>query len=555
MFVLRDYQSDSVAAAWSFLCSQRGNPVVVLPTGSGKSLVIAQLCRDAVERFGGRVIVLAHRKELLLQNAEKIIALLPEMDVGIFSAGLNSRDTEHSIVVAGIQSVYQRAFDFGERNLVIIDEVHLVPHDGEGMYKTFLNDLRIANPRLRMVGTTATPFRLDCGPLCRPDALFQKVCYSAPIQQLIASGYLCNLTTKPAQGTVDTASLRVRCGEFVAADSESLFGGIVQSACEEIVSAASDRKSVLIFCSGVNHAERVAREIERISGDRCGVVTGGTLPLERSQMLADFASRRLRWLCNVDVLTTGFDAPCIDCIAILRATMSAGLFAQICGRGFRIHPEKSDCLVLDFGQNIKRHGPIDAIDYGRCRRTGEQPGEAPTKTCLNCEIECFAGAADCPNCGFHFPKSESKHDDNADTESAILAEPESWIVEEVRYAEHHKKKAAPDSPPTMRVDYICQPFDGVGGNLDGTTISEWICVEHEGFAGKKAFRWWRERSNFDCPETVFEAVDLACRGALASPSKIITQKEGRWYRVLSAELDEKPVELVADENELEEVPF
>jgi len=550
LYQLRDYQLESVSAAWSFLCNQQGNPVIVLPTGAGKSLVIAQIGKDAVERYAGRVIVLAHRKELLAQNAEKIAALLPDLDVGVFSAGLRSRDTEHDIVVAGIQSVYQRAFDFGQRNLVIIDEAHLVPHDGEGMYRSFLDDLRTANPKLRMIGTTATPFRLDCGPLCRPGGLFQKVCYSAPIRQLIEAGYLCNLTTRPAESAADTSGLRVRHGEFVVADSEALFGGLVSSACAEIVAATSDRKSVLIFCSGVNHAERVAAEMTRLTGEPCGTVTGDTTPLERSATLDAFKTRQLRFLCNVDVLTTGFDAPCIDCIAILRATMSAGLFAQICGRGFRLFPGKADCLVLDFGQNIKRHGPLDAIDYGRCKRTGAQPGEAPTKTCPNCETKNYAGVAECSDCGFSFPKADIKHDTEADTETPILSEPETWTVEEVHYSTHLKKKG--DGPPTLRVDYICQPIDG-GGNLDGTTISEWICLEHpHGYALAKARRWWKSRSLVVCPLSIDEAVDFASRGALAAPSQITTRKEGRWQRVMSAVLDEKPSELV---EEMEEIPF
>ena len=450
--ILRWYQSEAVAATWGFLCSQPGNPVVVLPTGAGKSVVIAQLCRDAVERYEGRVIVLAHRKELLEQNADKIMRLLPGIDIGIYSAGLRSRDTDHAVVVAGIQSVFKRAYDFGRRNLVICDEVHLVPFDGEGMYRTFLADLRSANERLRMVGTTATPFRLDCGPLCRPDGLFQKVAYSASIQRLIADGYLSRLTTKPADTSADTSGLRVRAGEFVAAESEALFSRLVDSACREIVTKTADRRSVLIFCSGVDHAQQVARAIERLAGEPCGVVTGETLPLERTATLGAFASQRLRFLTNCDILTTGYDCPCIDAIAILRATMSAGLYAQIVGRGLRVAPGKANALILDFGENIKRHGPIDAIDYGRCRQTGLQPGEAPTKNCPNCGIECYAGLSEC-ECGFRFPPPKNRHQAEADEQSEVLSTPETFVVEAVSYAAHEKKKAGPDHPPTMCVSY------------------------------------------------------------------------------------------------------
>ena len=280
----RWYQEESVNAVWQYLCTEQGSPVVVLPTGAGKSLVIAMLCRDAVKRFGGRVLVLAHRKELLQQNAEKIKALLPDMDVGIYSAGLKSRDTDHDIVLGGIQSVYNKAGEFGSRQLILIDEVHLVPSDGEGMYKTFLGEMRQINSRIRMCGLTATPFRTGSGKLCRPDALFQKICYDVPIRRLINEGYLSNLITSTADASVDTSGLRIRAGEFVANEMVALFDddAKIRLACEELISKTQGRKSTLIFCSGVHHAEQVAETLTSMTGVECGVVTGDTPALELS---------------------------------------------------------------------------------------------------------------------------------------------------------------------------------------------------------------------------------------------------------------------------------
>lgn len=540
---LRGYQTDAVAAAWSFLCSQAGSPVICAPTGSGKSWMISQLCKDAVERFNGRVLVTCHRKELIVQDADKIRILLPGMDIGVYSAGLCARDLDHDIVVCGIQSVYKRALEFGSRQLVLADEAHLVPHDGEGMYRTFVNDLRSANPRLRMVGLTATPFRLDSGPLCRPDGIFQKICYSANIREMIADGWLCNLTTKPAEATIDTSGIRVAGGEFVSYESLRAFDqrGIVEASCQEIGAKTRDRKSVLIFCSGVSHAYHVKQAIESISGEPCGIVTGESTPLERGAALGDFKNRRLRFLVNIDVLSHGFDCPCIDAIAVLRATMSPGLFCQICGRGFRTHPEKVDgCLVLDFGENIKRHGPIDAIDYGKPKGHGNgHAGKAPTKTCPNCKQEVHLSAREC-ECGWLFREAGPKHNGQADTQSEILSVPEHWIVEKIAYSLHEKKKGLPDASCTLRVDYECIPADGTGGNLERKTISEWICLGHVGFARVKAVRWWKQHSRAPVPSTVEAAVDLCQRGAVASAHHLVTRKERYWDRVLSYELDEKP---------------
>ena len=542
---LRWYQSAAVSETWDYLRQQSGSPVVVMPTGSGKSLVIAALCSEAVAKWSGRVLVVAHRKELLEQNADKIRRLAPALDVGVYSAGLRSRDVEHSVVCCGIQSVFKRSEEFGRRDLVIVDEVHLVPSDGEGMYRTFLTELRKFNQHVRMVGLTATPFRTGEGKLTGADKLFQKVCYDVPIKRLIDEGFLCQITNQAGQATLDTSGLHVRGGEFVSHEVESLFnaGDNVQAACREIVAKTADRHSVLVFCSGVKHAERVQDEIERLTQQQVGLVTGETLSLERAETLRRFRAGALRYLCNVDVLTTGFDAPNIDCVCVLRATMSPGLFAQIVGRGFRVEPSKSGCLVMDFGENLKRHGPIDSPEFGQ-ESQSKGTGEGPQKVCPNCQEEVPAGLSEC-GCGFVFPerKRGNNHETEADGESALLAEqvaPQTWIVESVDWSRHRKKKGTPDDPDTLRVDYVCTLADEPSGNLSRKTISEWVCLEHDGFARTKAALWWRARSLAPVPADIDEALELWHRGAVAAPERITTKREGRWYRILSAEIDEKP---------------
>jgi DNA repair protein RadD len=564
----RWYQDESVAAVWQHLCTQQGSPVVVLPTGAGKSLVIAMLCRDAVQRFNGRVIVLAHRKELLQQNAEKIRALLPDMDVGIYSAGLNSRDTDHDIVLAGIQSVYERAGEFGSRQIVIIDEVHLCNSDGEGMYKTFLGKMREINPKLRMVGLTATPFRTGEGKLCRPDALFQSVCYEASIKRLINEGYLSNLITATADNTVDTSGLHIRAGEFVVNEMVALFDdeAKIKLACQELVTKTQGRKSTLIFCSGVHHAESVAETIQQLTGEECGIVVGDTPPIERASMLARFRSGELKRLCNCDVLTTGFDAPGIDAIAVLRATASPGLFAQICGRGLRTAEGKQDCMILDFGSNVKRHGPLDDPDYGKQSKGGSKGnGDAPTKTCPNCEEELHLSATEC-DCGFQFPRQLARHETQAGSDQVLSGnEPiVEWVVDEFAMARHKKKGGTPDDPDTLRIDYICHE-PGTDGNLARQRVSEWVCLEHDGYAGRKAQDWWLKRCLVSA-NGIDDAIELWERGAVATPTAIRTKKDGKWLRVVGYDLDPIPErdewrdvgESVVDVNDewaMDDVPF
>lgn len=548
---LRDYQQAAVDKTWEYLCSQSGSPVIVMPTGSGKSPTLAHIAKQAIERFNGRVLVVAHRKELLEQNAEKLRACIPDIPIGIYSAGLRSRNTDHAIICCGIQSVYNKAHEFGARHLVIIDEVHLVPSDGEGMYRTFLESLRCLNPRLRMVGLTATPFRTGEGEICGAGNLFQSICYEVDINYLINNGYLCKLTTTPADATLDTSKLHIRAGEFIPSEVVSLFddSAKVDLACREIVEKTRNRKSVLVFCSGVFHAQHVKNKIEELTQEECGLVTSETPSLARAATLDRFKRGIIRFTANVDVLTTGFDNPRIDAIAILRATASPGLFAQIVGRGLRTHPDKTDALVLDFGENIKRHGPLDASDFGRKRKESVGGGEVPSKTCPSCGEQIPASCREC-DCGFLFPDREiARHESKADN-AAILAKqetPKRWLVEEVRMSRHTKRQE-PDGIPTLRVDYLCREPDG---NLR-RSISEWVCLEHEGYAQAKAFAWWGLRS-IATPASIDDAVSLWKRGAVATPTAVTVKNNGKWDRIIKYELDPRPDEWEPEPEEADDV--
>ena len=355
---LRTYQQEAVAAVYEHLRTRDDNPCVVLPTGTGKSLCIAQIVSDAVQKWSGRVLILAHVKELLEQNADKIRALCPELDVGVYSAGLNSRDTDHAVIVAGIQSVYTRACELGPFDLVIVDEAHLIAPDGEGMYRTFLADAKVVNPNLRIIGLTATPFRMKGGLICKPENLLNHICYEAGLKEMIAQGYLSPLVSRAGRAAVSFDGLHVRGGEFISSEVESLMDNsqLVDAACREIVNLTQERNSVLIFTSSVEHCNHVAEKIAAYSGTECGIVTGSTSPGLRAEIIArfkgeevsaDFFSSKspLRYLANVNVLTTGFDATNTDCIVLLRPTNSAGLLVQMVGRGTRLHPGKKNCIA------------------------------------------------------------------------------------------------------------------------------------------------------------------------------------------------------------------
>ncbi|MFO7897880.1 MAG: DEAD/DEAH box helicase [Planctomycetota bacterium] len=554
---LRPYQREAVEAVYRHLREREDNPCVVIPTGGGKSLLLATICADAVKRWDGRVIVLAHVKELLEQTAEHIRTVAPALDVGIYSAGLRSRDTDHSVIVAGIQSVYKRACELGSFDLALVDESHLIPPEGDGMFRQFLADAHVINPYVRTVGFTATPYRMKSGTICKPDHFLNTVCYEIGVKELIRDGYLCPLKTKAGVARADMSGLHVRGGEYIATEVEDLMDEeeLVRAACGELVEQTQGRRSILIFASGIKHGRHVQSILQEEHGVECGFVCGRTPTNEREALLARFRREQqaglfgddgpLRYLCNVNVLTTGFDAPNIDCVAMLRPTLSAGLFYQMAGRGFRLHPDKDDCLILDFAGNILRHGPVDQIRIREPDAKGS--GEAPAKECPDCHEVVLAGYAVCPVCGYEFPPPErTKHEATASTESVLSGETTviDYEVQGVVYTAHRKRGAPLDHPRTMRVEYQV----GLG-----SYISEWICIEHSGWPRQKAESWWRERSHETCPTSADEAVAAGQSGALAETLAIkVKHTSGDEFdRVIGYTLGPRP-RLPGWDEELEE---
>ncbi|MCR4415116.1 MAG: DEAD/DEAH box helicase family protein, partial [Thermoguttaceae bacterium] len=288
MMQLRPYQRECVDAVYQHLRTRDDNPCAVVPTAGGKTPIIATICKDAVGQWNGRVLILAHVKELLEQTADKLRAVCPEVEFGIYSAGLKRRDTSHAVIVAGIQSVYRRACELDRFDLVLVDEAHLIPLEGEGMYRQFLADAKVINPDLRIVGFTATPFRLKTGPICTPEGFLNTICYEVSVRELIVGGYLCPLITKAGINKADFARLQVRGGEFVADEMESLMDDdrLVEAACGETVGYATDRRAVLIFASGVKHGQHIVRVLAERHGVECGFVTGETPTKERDATLS-----------------------------------------------------------------------------------------------------------------------------------------------------------------------------------------------------------------------------------------------------------------------------
>lgn len=538
---LRYYQREAIDAAYEFLRKRNDNPCIVLPTGAGKTPTMATICNDVVSKWNGRILILAHVKELIEQTAETIHRFFPHLKVGVYSAGLGRRETRADVLVASIQSVHRRGMQLaGSRpfKAVVVDEAHRIPTSGDGMYRRLLDDLHRTNPRTRVIGLTATPYRLKGGYVCGPDHFLNEICYEAGVRELIVKGYLCPLISKGTAHAVNPEQLQIKNGEFTADSLGDAFDGdeVVSAAVAEIAEKTAGRKSVLVFCCNVEHAEHVQRQLEEILDEKIGIVSGTSSTAHRDATIKDFKEGRTRFLCNVNVLTEGFDARQVDCVVLLRSTLSPGLYYQMVGRGLRIHPAKQDCLVLDFGANVLRHGCVDAIKI-KSKPSGSG-GEAPVRECPECrEIVALSYKA-CTACGTVFPEPEPRGPNHEASAGDVpitsdQVETVTYDVTEVTYCVHEKRNAPEDAPKSMRVSY----YDGLS-----VACEEWVCVEHNGFAWEKADAWWRTRSNEPTPTSAEEAVRLASLGYLAEPTKVsyIQPPGERFKRIVSYELPAKP---------------
>ena len=518
--MLRDYQQRTIDQLYDWLGKNTGNPCLVLPTGAGKSHIVAALCKDALQNWPEtRVLMLTHVKELLEQNAEKMRQHWPGAPMGLYSASLRRKHLGEPITFAGIQSIRAKAQDLGHVDLVIIDECHLVSHKDEGSYRTLIEELKEINDGLRVVGLTATPYRLGHGLITDAPALFHGLIEPVSIEELVFKGHLATLRSKATVSKLDTSGVHKRGGEFIESELQAAVDTELKNAevVDEAIKLAGDRKSWLFFCAGVKHALHIAEALNA-RGIPTGCVTGETPKGERERLINAFKAGELRALTNANVLTTGFDAPGIDLIVMLRPTMSPSLYVQMAGRGMRPAPGKVDCRVLDFAGVVAQHGPITAVRPPK--RKGEGSGEAPMKVCDNCDELVHISVMVCPACGAPFPPPEDKgfklrNDDIMGMDGETLE------VSEWNWREHTSRTSGKDM---LAVTYY--------GSMADTPVTEYLAVTHEGYAGEKALSLlthMAQRSGATLANTLQDTAE-ALNSAIP-PAIVEYRKDGKFFKV------------------------
>lgn len=529
----RWYQSEAVDSIAPFYGPNRsivGNPLIGLPTGTGKARVNTRLVLQIMNHFPwDRGLCLTHSQQLVEQNALDLLEAAPFAPIGYCSAGMNKYDTVQPVIFGGIGTVIGRAEQFGFRNFVIVDEAHLISNSENTMYVKLFNKLKAINPNLIVIGLSATLYRMKMGSLL-DNGLFTHVAYDLTsfegFNKLLEQGFISPLIPQPTDNDFDVSKVKKSGGEFKQAELQAAVDTdeITEACCSEMVEKTWDRHCCIVFASGVEHADHIAQVLTGMGQTAASI---HSKKKNNAEIMADFKAGRIRWLINYGKLTTGFNHPPVDFIGMMRPTMSPGLWVQMLGRGTRPYDGrlsyqykpgfeyiKSNCLVLDFAGNAKRLGPIN--DPVLPRKPGEKGGDAPIKQCpaivngRKCNTYNHASARSCCLCGHLFPFTGAEIFINSGNTELIRKLEEKdikWLdVGQVFYSVINKNNV----PPMMRVKYTT----GV------KSVDEIVCLEHNTSAKHFAHNWWRQRYNGPIPPTTEAGLDIAHSGCLPIPKRV-----------------------------------
>ncbi len=472
---LRYYQRSAIDAVFDFWGQKDGHPLVDLATGTGKAMVNGVLMKELRDGWPDlRVMSVTHVQEIVESNYKEYVGVDPFAPTGIYASSLNRREPKSHMLFGQIQSVYNKAQEIGHVDVLQIDEVHLVPTKDTTMYRSFISDLQAINPDMKMVGLTATPYRLDSGRLDEgDDKLFDEVVYTYGIRQGVDDGYLTPLSSKPLSTNYDVTGVRKSMGDFKASDYRAAVDSdsLNRLVAEEVLDVEGHRNKALLFFRGIEHCTRM-RDVFKRLGRKVEMVHGGTPAGERRRLIEELKAGDLWGLVNDNVLSTGTNIVGVDLIVDGYRTMSAARYVQRAGRGTRVvyppgfDPEAADaearraaiagwikpnCRYMDFAGNIKEHGPVDMIQP---RKPGKGQGEAPVKVCPSCFEINHASVRRCSCCGFEFefeekPRFEARSD-TAPILSTSAATPEHWIPVTRRRFRYHEKLGG---NPSIKIVY------------------------------------------------------------------------------------------------------
>lgn len=533
----RDYQGYAIDKPFEYFAENDGNPLILMPTGTGKSVVVAGICERALAGWPAtRIIMMTETKELVAQNYAKLKQLWPEAPVGIYCDGLDRKQHHYPLTFGTIGSLIGVAELFGFIDFVIVDEAHGISENDDTMYRKFLTVLMKVNPKLKVIGLTATGYRMKQGMLTQGEnPVFSDIIVDMVDMEsfnwFFDEGYLVPPIPRPtgAESLIDAAKVKVRGGEYDAksmqeeADNQKKNEAVVL----EMLQYGQGRHSGIVFASGLEHCKHLLEIFEYYGESATWVASRGMTSKERDRNIEAYLQGEYKWMINNGILTTGFDHPPLDLIGMARLTLSPGLWVQMLGRGTRpvyasgfdlstregrrtsiAASSKQNCLVLDFAQNVTRLGPINDPRIPKPPER-KRAGDAPVRICDSCGCYNHASARTCWKCGFEFPRY-LKIDETSGNRALVrdvnspVAPKQAPLYQEVsvdRVAYQVWKK--PGKPDSIRVTYHC------GKKM----YNEWVCAwhEYETVAARKGRAWWRKfvgDKTAQVPGTIEEALNL-----------------------------------------------
>jgi DNA repair protein RadD len=519
------------AAIWRYYATNReGNGIVGMPTGTGKAFSIAYFMQNALRSYPNQKFLNAtHVKELVDQNYKELLNIWPEAPAGVYSAGLKRKDTRQNIIFCGIASIYKNIKAFGRVDILIVDECHLISPRDTSMYMKVIAALKEVNPYLRVMGFTATPWREGQGHLTEGDGIFSDMIIDLTdmnsFNRFIKEGYLVPPVSKPTKTILDVDGVRLVGGDFNEKDLQLAVNKdkITFAALQETLQYAHNRRSWIVFASGLEHCEKI-REMLTYLGVSCRVVHSKMSDGERDENIRAWKNYEFTAIINMGILTTGVNHPGLDLIVMLRPTMSSKLWVQMLGRGTRplyvkegydlttvygrlasiAASPKQDCLVMDFAGNIKRCGPIN--DPLIPRKKGASKGEAPVKICDACGMYNHISARFCGGepyrtvmgCGAEFT-FQVKIQQKASTQEVMRTDAPEIEIYRVEQISCQVNKGRGGKPDSVRITYY---------HSFSKKVMHFLMINHGPALRDKALKWWKKRTNLPMPNSVEEAVRM-----------------------------------------------
>jgi DNA repair protein RadD len=529
----RDYQDYAIGQPFKYFENGNvGNPLLLMPTGTGKSHVVAGIVERALTAYPQtRIVMMTETKELVSQNYQKLKENWPEAPVGIYCDGLDRKQLHYPVTFGTIQSLISVVDALGFIDFVIVDEAHGISEDEDTQYRQFMQRLarpreQGGNPHVKVIGLTATGFRMKQGMLTQGDnPLFTDIIVDMTdldsYNWFFEQGYLVPPIPRPTGVKYDLKNVKIKGGEY---DQKSMQEEVDtqkknEAVVLELLNHGQNRHCGIVFASGVDHCQHLVEIFEYYGESATWVASRGMSTKQRDRNIQAYKEGEFKWMINNGILTTGFDHPPIDIMGIPRLLLSPGLWGQMLGRGTRplfapgfnlatvegrlasiAASTKQNCMVLDFGNNTTRLGQINAPRIPKPAER-KREGDAPVRICGQCGCYCHASARICWSCGYEFPRY-LKFDERSST-TELVANSRSAPVCAPRYEEvpvdrvTYQQWKKPGKTDSIKVTFHC----------GRKTYSEWICIEHEGVAGRIARDWWRKFSGErEVPETVAAAL-------------------------------------------------